>query len=80
MENQMKIVFVTLNQFNLLLSKLLGYEKVNTERLTTLSFMCRRLNTLFIVGKKEDFVADVESIISDDRKWKQELLSLGSQV
>lgn len=70
MENQMKICFITLDQYGVLWNKSLPMERCDGG-LTTLTFMSRKLNTLFIVGKQEDFIVEAKDALPE--KWFPEL-------
>lgn len=64
MENQMKLCFTSSAQFDKMWLKLFPSQRRGSE-LPTLSMYCQSLNTLFIVGKQEDFIATVESVLSE---------------
>lgn len=64
MENQMKVCFVTLEQFNTLWTKAQPQERF-TPDLTTLCLMLKKYNTLFIVGSSGDFIISPEEAIPD---------------
>ncbi len=64
MENQMKISFITMDQFNRIWNKSMPQER-NSAGITTLNFMSLKYNTLFIVGKQEDFIADATGIVPE---------------
>lgn len=73
MENQMKICFVTKAQFDILWAKTMPQNRC-TGDLTTLAYMSRNLNTLFIVGRQEDFISDLDSAIPSTCPWKEEII------
>ena len=66
MENQMKICFITRDQFDTLWLKSMPQERL-TGDLTTLALMSKSLNTLFIVGRQEDFLTTPEEALPE--KW-----------
>jgi len=65
MENQMKVCFITLDQYNRIWAKLQPQERFVVE-MPTLGLMHRKANALLIVGKQEDFIADVKTVIRPD--------------
>ena len=65
MDNQMKICFISLDQFNMIWHKSMPQDRYGSE-LTTLAMMSKPYNTLFIVGKQEDFIVKVESVLVPD--------------
>jgi hypothetical protein len=72
MENQMKVCFVTRDQYNVLWTKSMPQERFATD-LPTLALMSRKLNTLYIVGKQEDFLVDAKDSLPST--WFPELRS-----
>lgn len=59
MENQMKICFCTQAQINILLKRSFPSERIGVN-MPTMNLFHGRTNTLFIVGKKEDFIENLE--------------------
>ena len=64
MENQTKVCFVTRDQFNRIWNKTMPQDR-NAPGIPTLSFMSFKYNTLFILGKQEDFIADASAIVPE---------------
>lgn len=58
----MKICFVSLEQYNVLLGKLVLGDQ-DTTKLPTHALLSRRRNVLFIVGKAEDHLAKFEDVV-----------------
>ena len=71
MENQMKICFVTRDQYNILWMKSMPVDRFATD-LPTLALMSRNLNTLFIVGEQEDFLVTPKEGLP--KKWFPEVV------
>jgi hypothetical protein len=57
----MKICFVTLGDFNRMWAKAMPQERFSAD-IPTLNFLYKKHNTLFIVGRQEDFIASVYEI------------------
>jgi hypothetical protein len=72
-ENQMKICFISQAQYNSIWDKSMPQDRFASE-LTTNSLMSRKLNTLFIVGKAEDFLAKPEEVIPEN--WREHAYDL----
>jgi hypothetical protein len=66
MENQMKICFVTRDQYNMIWHKSMPQERFTAD-LPTLAILSRVLNTLFIVGEQKDFLVTREEGLP--KKW-----------
>ena len=58
----MKVCFVSLDQYNILLRKLVLSDQ-DTTKLPTHALLSRRMNMLFIVGKAEDHLANFEDAV-----------------
>jgi hypothetical protein len=63
-ENQMKVCFISQAQFNEIWNRSTPSQRSSGD-LTTQSFMARQWNTLFIVGKAEDFLAEPGDVIPE---------------
>jgi hypothetical protein len=61
-ENQMRICFISLAQFDKIWYKTVPMMRMVTE-LPTSSIFHPSLNTLFVVGKQEDFVVKPEDVL-----------------
>lgn len=64
-ENQMKICFISQQQFNVIWKRAFPAERI-VPNITTASMFCADLNTLFIIGRAEDFLVTPEQAIRKD--------------
>jgi hypothetical protein len=65
MENQMKICFITFEQYTKIYNKFVPQDRI-VVGLTTLHLMSHKHNTLFIIGKQEDFIEEVKDLVRAD--------------
>ena len=62
-DNQMRICFLSRVELNRLWEKMMPSDRIITD-LPTLCVYYRQLNTLFIAGTQEDFLAEKEDILA----------------